>query len=102
MDLLKKASMDNYLRQLKEQKDLRTAKTLEKVQSEDYMKEADMDSAKANRFREITDSDELNSEYEQGDDEAFLASPEGKEMKSQEARKQMLKMISDRYKNMGE
>jgi hypothetical protein len=79
MDLLKKASMDNYLRQLKEQKDLRTAETLDKVQSED-----------------------LEDDYEQGDDEAFLASPEGKEMRSQEARKQMLKMISDRYKNMGE
>jgi hypothetical protein len=99
MDLLKKASMDNYLRQLKEQKDLRTAKTLDKVQSEDYMEEADMDAAKASRFRE---PDDFDSQYEQGDDEAFLASPEGKEMRSQEARKQMLKMISDRYKNMGE
>lgn len=99
MDLLKKASMDNYLRQLKEQKDLRTAETLEKVQSEDYMKEANRDSAMANRFGE---SEDFDSEYEQGDDEAFLASPEGKEMRSQEARKQMLKMISDRYKNMGE
>ena len=99
MDLLKKASMDNYLRQLKEQKDLRTAKTLEKVQSEDYMRDADRDSRMANEYREPED---LDSEYERGDDEAFLQSPEGKEMRSQEARKQMLKMISDRYKNMGE
>lgn len=99
MDLLKKASMDNYLRQLKEQKDLRTAKTLDKVQSEDYMKDAEMDAAKPDRFRE---PENLDLEYEQGDDEAFLASPEGKEMRSQEAKRQMLKMISDRYKNMGE
>jgi hypothetical protein len=99
MDLLKKASMDNYLRQLKEQKDLRTANTLDKVQSDDYMDEANADLAMSKGFRQ---SEDLEDDYEQGDDEAFLASPEGKEMRSQEARKQMLKMISDRYKNMGE
>lgn len=101
-DLFKKAALDNYLRQKKEMRDISIKDTINKVRNENYLKDDNLSELKDKVNKEDISDEDLRLLYEQGDDEAFLLTPEAKEMRSQKARKEMLKMISDRYKNMGE
>lgn len=84
--------MDDKLRDFILRKRQDKDKLLEKVMSDDYMKEADAISSKINA---PTEEEMTDSYFEKMDDEAYLKSPEGKAARSKAAKIEALKMLRD-------